>query len=284
MTDRDAMLRAIAANPDDDTPRLIYADLLDELGGDANTARARFIRLQIETHRHTYNTFDARLAYDLIAPSEEDDTAMLEQKRAEAVQLANRYQSQWLRELPTWCNPVFGLVGMTRANLFVRGFVERVSARAKPFAFRTEELFDTNPIRALELQGGSTKLLPAVFSRAELARVRSLDFSWGGVPAELVAAISECPHLTALTHLDLSKCSLSGSDVRVLAQSVQLSALRKICLGGSLTASAVRLLAASAKLGNLREIDLQACRWSFDVYGVYDLREEFPNITFLAWD
>ena len=51
MTDRDAMLRAIAANPDDDTPRLIYADLLDELGGDANAARARFIRLQIDTHQ-----------------------------------------------------------------------------------------------------------------------------------------------------------------------------------------------------------------------------------------
>ncbi|QJX01255.1 TIGR02996 domain-containing protein [Frigoriglobus tundricola] len=26
MTERDALLRAICANPDDDTPRLVYAD------------------------------------------------------------------------------------------------------------------------------------------------------------------------------------------------------------------------------------------------------------------
>ncbi len=33
MTDTEAaLLRAIAANPDEDTPRLVFADYLDELG------------------------------------------------------------------------------------------------------------------------------------------------------------------------------------------------------------------------------------------------------------
>ena len=41
MTDsRDALYRAISANPDEDTPRLAYADLVEEEG---NAAHAAFI-------------------------------------------------------------------------------------------------------------------------------------------------------------------------------------------------------------------------------------------------
>jgi uncharacterized protein (TIGR02996 family) len=44
--DRLALLRAVAADPDDDTPRLVYADWLDEHGtGDADRARAEFLRV-----------------------------------------------------------------------------------------------------------------------------------------------------------------------------------------------------------------------------------------------
>ena len=45
MTDGEALLRAVLANPEEDTPRLVYADWLEE-NGDA--PRARFIRWQIE--------------------------------------------------------------------------------------------------------------------------------------------------------------------------------------------------------------------------------------------
>lgn len=49
LSDRLLLLRAIRANPDDDTPRLIYADWLQENGEDA---RAEFIRLQIHEPRN----------------------------------------------------------------------------------------------------------------------------------------------------------------------------------------------------------------------------------------
>ena len=42
MTDREALLRAIIENPEDDAPRLVYADWLDEHG---EPDRAEFIRL-----------------------------------------------------------------------------------------------------------------------------------------------------------------------------------------------------------------------------------------------
>lgn len=45
MTDRDALLAAILAQPKEDTPRLVYADWLEENG---QPERAEFIRLQIE--------------------------------------------------------------------------------------------------------------------------------------------------------------------------------------------------------------------------------------------
>ena len=44
MTDRDALYRAILDYPDDDTPRLIFADVLDE---EDDPDRAAFIRAQV---------------------------------------------------------------------------------------------------------------------------------------------------------------------------------------------------------------------------------------------
>ena len=43
-----AFLLAIATTPDDDLPRLVYADFLDEIG---DTERAEFVRLQCEITR-----------------------------------------------------------------------------------------------------------------------------------------------------------------------------------------------------------------------------------------
>src|SRR6185437_8050650 len=48
MSDRAALLTAICAHPDEDTPRLAFADWLGEHG---EGKRAAFIRAQIEHHR-----------------------------------------------------------------------------------------------------------------------------------------------------------------------------------------------------------------------------------------
>ncbi len=48
MTDHDALVRAICEHPDDDTPRLIFADFLEESG---EPARAAFVRAQVELAR-----------------------------------------------------------------------------------------------------------------------------------------------------------------------------------------------------------------------------------------
>lgn len=48
MNTQTALLAAIAAQPDEDTPRLAYADFLDERNQGVDGRRARFIRVQIE--------------------------------------------------------------------------------------------------------------------------------------------------------------------------------------------------------------------------------------------
>lgn len=47
MDELDGLLNAVLDNPADDTPRLIYADAMEESGQAVNHARAEFIRLQI---------------------------------------------------------------------------------------------------------------------------------------------------------------------------------------------------------------------------------------------
>lgn len=54
MSDEEALLRAICAQPDEETPKLAYADHLDEQGGEERAARAEFIRLHLRAGRMTY--------------------------------------------------------------------------------------------------------------------------------------------------------------------------------------------------------------------------------------
>src|SRR3954466_3476753 len=79
MPDDDAFLRAILDHPDDDLPRLVYADWLDEHG---DPGRAEVIRVQGER---------ARL------PEDDPRRADLEDREA-ALLLA--HEERWRQELP----------------------------------------------------------------------------------------------------------------------------------------------------------------------------------------
>lgn len=87
---QDAFLQAILENPDEDSPRLIYADWLDEHG---DPDRAEFIRLQIE-----------------LAHLPEEDPRRPHLERQEKALLA--------RPGNTWAGP---LVALARRWAFLRG-------------------------------------------------------------------------------------------------------------------------------------------------------------------
>src|SRR5262249_53223602 len=91
----DFLIRAVIANPDDDGPRLIYADWLDENG---QQERADFIRIQCMGTR--------------LAPGDER-ARLLRRSRA----LLKKYGWQWAGPLSQWI----------RWGTFRRGFLEEVT-------------------------------------------------------------------------------------------------------------------------------------------------------------
>jgi uncharacterized protein (TIGR02996 family) len=252
MTDRNALLRAIAANPDDDTPRLIYADLLDELGGDANTARARFIRLQIDLVRNPGRSWFAN-----------------SERLCEVSRLAGQFADKWLDELPKWA-AAEARKQRLRADDFPRGFLAAFRANPGTFAAQGNQLLDRAPVRRivapnLRQQIGSRKFLHAPV----LLRVRELVLPEAS--GDLVALLMSTSRvLSAVEELDLSGSGLTDAGAVDLARAVDLGNVRTLAIRGTaLTAAGAAALLSSVWLPKLTTLDLSwvpdVCRWSPEV-------------------
>jgi len=66
MNEEAAFLRAICDQPDEDTPRLVFADWLDEQGGEVNVAWAELIRGQVALARDPGNERERLAARDRV--------------------------------------------------------------------------------------------------------------------------------------------------------------------------------------------------------------------------
>ncbi|MFO0825704.1 MAG: TIGR02996 domain-containing protein [Gemmataceae bacterium] len=233
MTDREALLRAVAANPDDDTPRLIYADHLDELGGAANVARARFIRLQIELTREDNRWWFWKA-----------------DRLSEVSQLAGRYASEWVKELPNWV--VAELLGQKPGvSDFGRGFLESVPVPPHMFAKQGDQLLDVAPIHRIQvrLKRRDRDILPFFASRF-LERIRGLTLDCDGGGDLIAKYASTTRTLFALEELDYPDSGLTDVGAAYLARAIDLRKLRRLSLARSqLTASGSGLLTGHPKTG-----------------------------------
>ena len=172
MTDREAFHRAILDHPDDDTPRLIFADLLEEEG---ESARAAFIRKQVElAGLPQYDPVWVRAKY----PDRGAVTGL-----------------PWVESLPA-------LPGGLRwpPEPFRRGFPAAVQARGGvAFADHADERFAIAPVDSLELLGVRTGERELAESRG-LTRLRALSLP-EGVGRGTARWILNAPLLDHLTHL-----------------------------------------------------------------------------------
>src|SRR5215216_3334791 len=116
-----AFLAAIRDRPDDDLPRLVYADYLDERGD----PRGEFIRLQVE--RPTLAADDPR-RFELLAREQE---------------LVRAHEEEWL-------GPLAEIVS---SHEFRRGFISRVLIMTEAFVADAETLFAWAPIHEVKLRG-----------------------------------------------------------------------------------------------------------------------------------
>jgi uncharacterized protein (TIGR02996 family) len=174
MNPEEAFLADILENPEDDAPRLVYADWLDEHG---EGERAEFIRTQIEL---------ARLG--------EDHPRRAELAAVEEVLLRD-YGEAWLGPLAEFVSE----------PTFRRGFVESANVGVRQFLSNGTLLFSLTPLRHVKL----LRLTQAHITPAELAacphlaRLRGLDLQGSMVGDEVLAELLASPHLVNVEELQL---------------------------------------------------------------------------------
>lgn len=153
MTDREALFAAVVAEPEDDLPRLVFADYLDDTGVPADAARAAYIRTQIEAEKH--------------APR---SAGRLECNR-QAAEFRDRFKDEWDLE---FADPIewFGFTALRR-----RGFVEEVAGTLGRVNMVGMRMFACAPISGLRVTDARPDDPPA-WQRFRtlpfLSRVRSL--------------------------------------------------------------------------------------------------------------
>jgi uncharacterized protein (TIGR02996 family) len=229
-TDAEPFLQRIRAFPDDDGPRLVFADWLEEQGG-AGLARGAFIRVQ--------------LALAALPAGDPARAGLLDAEQ----RLLNAHRADWVA-------PFRGFVPPTALE-FRRGFVDEVRIGAVQFLRHAHELFAAGPVRHLVLLDAGTHLGP-VMASPYLGRLAGLTVESQHLRDRLALAAARCPHLTGLRALDLTKNRLTDAAADALAGSPTLSNLEALDLSeNELTEVGARALAASPHLGGLRRLDLR---------------------------
>lgn len=225
----DALLAAVLARPEDDAPRLIYADWLDEHG---HPERAAFIRLQVERSR--------RSKYD---PRREVLFRL-------ADRLFDRHGADWVAELPK-------LDGLTWAE-FDRGFPRAVIARSLAhFERAAGQVADVAPVDTLELRRPTT---PRRLTRARpQSGLRVLRIRYGGL-TDRPDEFFDSPLLSTLDTLELIGVGpeLENDGAIALARSGRLERLRELVLDQSLVGSSGLIaLAGSRTLRHLTRLSIR---------------------------
>jgi uncharacterized protein (TIGR02996 family) len=231
----DDFLQGILAHPDDDVPRLIYADWLEERGD----PRGEFIRVQCELYRLPKH----------------------DKRRAK---LGKRERALLSQHAEQWAAPLEGL-----KHTFHRGFVEHIEASVDLFLERAARVMTATPIRsvrfgAIENVGQARALTQSPWLR----KVTRLGFRSAGsdeasltrrtgFDAQCVQLLLQSPHLGSLAALELTGNALTDRGLQVLADSPRLVSLRFLNLTDTqITPVGIAALTSSKYLGQLQELDL----------------------------
>jgi uncharacterized protein (TIGR02996 family) len=225
--DEQAFLDAIIAAPDDDAPRLIYADWLDEHG---HAERAEFIRLQSE-----------------LARKERYDPSRLP--------LENREQEILKKHGAKWAEPIAAITGDYE---YRRGFVDAVSIGARKFLTHGARLFQLAPVRNVRLvRLASSNIRATDFAKSDLLpRIRGLVVQ-GQLDAAVLCALLTSPGLKKLTGLTLEGYLTAEAIEPVLSGCLpKLESLNLDAEGSILNTEHVEKLADARWASSLRHLNL----------------------------
>ena len=234
--EREAFLAAIAAAPDEDTPRLVYADWLDENGTEDDRARAALIRAQCRME---------------VLPVESKERKKLVR---EVRVILNKHYTTWT-------------AGLRDAHLgkdwtFRRGFIDGLTISPTAYIQRGEDLFRLAPtLRSVKFPNAAnetTELAASPF----LARLASVDLAlmctcgWCSIDEEL-RDLFKSKHATNLKCLNVSHDRIDAEGAAALARSKVLANLAELDLSANpLSSDGAVALAKSKHFVKLTALNL----------------------------
>lgn len=245
------LLQAAKEAPEEDAPRLILADWLEEHGGPADLARAEFVRAEIEL---------ARL------PGEDPRRP---EWGSRSMKLQARHQGEWLGPLYKLASCWFwrGLLSIEirPGQLFSRVVTDWMEGE------------DAAWLTGLRVNGLTMHGARRLARRPFLAGITSL-----GVRGDLgdagVVALAASPHLSSLRCLELGSNYLQDAGVQALASSPHLANLTRLSLSFTAVGSpGAATLANSPHLDRLADLDLTANGSLPETEGAAALRRRFGD-------
>lgn len=262
MDEHDSFLRAIATDPGDDLPRLVYADFLEELGKPGHSARAHFIRAQIALTQLETNLVEFR------------ETVALQNR------LFTKYSEDWIWDLP---QPMHSHADPA----WRRGFIEFVRMPWEEL-LAAGALFGTVPITRVQAER-STGYTFAIRPAPHLRRITHLRIGPAMRPDSLDRDSTDAPGIlqtlltsedfAELAHLDLSSNNINGGSIAAFAFQLNEAplgrSLRTLDLSGlyGVDDAVGNALATARGLENLDRLSLRDCELGDAVRGM--LRRRF---------
>jgi uncharacterized protein (TIGR02996 family) len=229
MTTAEALLHGVYENLDDDAPRLVYSDWLEDHG---DTARAEFIRLHCELFR-----------------LHEDDPRRIE-LAFRAGEIESKHLAEWLGPLPELIDYHILLRGFIGLNCTAKQLLSQRLARAAVGGALAH-------VQSLDLDFEEERLSAArlrrLFAAPVLEQFAHLTLATGDMSSREVEYLAASPRLTRLHTLDLGGSEIDHRGARALAHSPNLPGLRALDLGGNpLGDAGAMALGRSPLLGQLQ--------------------------------
>lgn len=228
MTEQADLLRMICQHPDDDAPRLIYADWLEEQGDDTY---AEFIRVSVR----------------LVQPDVED---------MELWRLGVRYRQLEVTLVPRLMADMPRVNGLVWHPIVERGFIARVEFLNPNVLFEEwPTVFDLAPIRFATINRLRAEHLYQAFDVPVLAQLRTLQIAEANIPADRWATLGSLAQLTHLVHLDLSGNTLRNEGITAITRGPAFATLQSLNVADNfITDAGARAFLSGATFRQLKRL------------------------------
>ncbi|AMV30100.1 hypothetical protein VT84_37250 [Gemmata sp. SH-PL17] len=225
MSDELALLTAIFSHPNEDTPRLMFADWLDENG---QPERAEFIRLQIKYHRGS-------------------DTNP--QAHARLLHLLSVHERKWLG-FEVECDVEWH---------FRRGFPEQLTTNIRNLLEHWERFAAVGSLRDLCVTGGRKRIVEALVQKNWVPSWKRIilhaDFAYDGglIGCEpMIVSLASCPQVSQLEELNLTGFEVSPRAAQALITSEHLAPLARLSFRSVVWSSETRAILSKCFGNRLR--------------------------------